>query len=282
MLSKLYDTFSFLYLIIFILNSSGKEYSVGRFKKIGIAIRILQNHRRISALSTWQQHLLLFEEILKIPADLKGDVVECGCFNGSSSVVLSIACGLTKRKLFVCDSFEGLPPPGEDEKHTFHSATKEYYAWQEGEFSSEGGLNTVKSNIEKYGNIEVCVFVKGYFEDTLKDIETDSIILVFEDADLVSSVKDCIQYLWPKLQDGCKFFCHEPWSIDVVGIFYNIHWWRDTLNTTPPGFYGSGQGVVIQSRYYRAIGYSRKFDVEKVKELGKRRIHDGSKGFGEE
>lgn len=280
-MSRLYDVFSFLYVFIFVMNRAGKQYGVSRWKKLRLAVKILRNHSKISALTTWQQHLLLVEEILKVPADVRGDVVECGCFNGSSSVVLSLACGLIGRRLFVCDSFEGLPPPKEDEKHTYHSATAESYDWQEGEFSSQGGIGTVRNNITKYGNIEACTFVKGFFEDTLKDIETDAVVLVFEDADLVSSVEDCLKYLWPKLQDNCLFFCHEPWSIDVVGIFYNQDWWQKNLNTTPPGFYGSGQGVVVKSRYYRAIGYTRKFDPEKARQEGKRRVHAGSMGFGE-
>lgn len=137
----------------------------------------------------------------------------------------------------------------------------------------------VKRNVEKSGNIGACVFVMGYFRDTLKDLDTDSIVLVFEDADLVNSVEDCIRYLWPKLQMDCKFYCHEPWSIGVVGLFYDKQFWSENLNTTPPGFYGSGRGVMVGSRYYPSIGYVRKLDAERVKREGKKIIHAGTKGF---
>lgn len=194
---------------------------------------------------------------------------------------MSLACAITQRRLFVCDSFEGLPVPEEDEKYVISGDTPEYYIWEEGEYRCHGGMEMVKKNIAESGNIDVCVFVKGYFRDSLKDLETDSIVLVFEDADLPSSVRDCLLNLWPKMQYGCKFFCHEPWSIDVVGLFYDKKWWKENLNTTPPGFWGSGSGTMVSNRYYRSIGYAIKFDAEKVKREGKKIVRMGSKGFEE-
>jgi O-methyltransferase len=277
--NKLFRIFSYLYCLIFIINNSGREYGIGHFKKLRVVIRVLRSYQKYNPLSTWQQHLLLVEEIFNIPKSLEGDIVECGCFDGSSTIPLSIACGMTNRRLFVCDSFEGIPAPQEDEQYTIHMAAINYYKWEEGEFSSHGGLDVVKKNVEKSGNIEACVFVQGYFKDTLKDIDTDSIVLVFEDADLVSSVEDCLRYLWPRMQMECKFYCHEPWSIDVISLFYNKTWWHANLKTIPPGFYGSGRGVMVNSRYYPGIGYSKKFDPGKILRERKKRVHIGSRGF---
>jgi O-methyltransferase len=279
LLNRLYNVFSLSYCIVFIVNGAGKEYGIGPVKKLFLAVKILRNYRKYNPLSTWQQHLLLFEEILSIPRSVKGDVVECGCFDGSTTIPLSIACGLTNRRLFVCDSFEGIPVPKDDEKFTIHGASVDYYIWEKGEFSSHGGLEAVKRNVEKSGNIEACVFVKGFFSDTLKNLDTDSITLVFEDADLMSSVEDCIRYLWPRLQMDCKFYCHEPWSIEVVSLFYDKDWWNQHLNTSPPGFFGSGRGVMVGFRYYPGIGYIKKFNPAKIKQEGKKIVHAGSKGF---
>lgn len=264
----------------FIASGAGKEYGIGRLHKLKLARRIKRNNRTIESLTTWQQHLILVEEILRLPKSLRGDVVECGCYNGASTVNLSLACGLVNRSLIVCDSFEGLPNPKIHEKFDIHADSIDYYIWEEGEFSSEGGLNGVKKNVENFGNIKVCQFVKGLFKDTLKDINTDSIVLVFEDADIASSVEDCLRCLWPKLQEGCKFYCHEPWSINVVSLFYDKEWWENNLGTHPPGFWGSGDGM-IAGLGYSAIGYAKKFSAEKIKEHGTKRVHLGSKGFTE-
>ncbi len=275
----LFRMFSFAYCFIFIINSAGRQYGVGPLKKLSLTIRVLRNHKKFNPLSTWQQHLLLVEEILSIPRSVRGDIVECGCFDGSSTVSLSIACGLTGRRLFVCDSFEGIPPPRDDEKITIHGASVDYYIWEEGEFRSHGGLEAVKKNVAKAGNIDACVFVKGYFKDTLKDLDTDAITLIFEDVDLVSSVEDIVRSLWPRMQMESKLYCHEPWSVEVVGLFFNRDWWRENLNMTPPGFFGSGRGVMVGFRYYPGIGYSMKFDAEKIKAEGKKIVHAGSRGF---
>jgi len=250
-------------IIKFIIDKTGQEYGISHFQKFKLFIRILHINKGLDSLRL-RQHLLLVREILGIPRSLKGDVVECGCYNGASTVSLSLACGLTNRMLFVCDSFEGLPKARQDEQLTVFKYSNRYYSWQEGDFASKGGLDKVKENIRKFGKLDACQFVKGYFKDTLKNIGTDSIVLIFEDAILVSSIEDCLRYLWPKLQEKCKFFCHEPWSLEVVSLFFDRQWWRRELDTTPPGFFGSFSGVIP------GIGFAKKIDFEKIKKQGER------------
>jgi O-methyltransferase len=277
-ISLLYDS---LLILRFVVNRAGREYGVGRLRKLTLARRIMRNSSKVESLSSWQQHLVLVEEILRVPKSVKGDVVECGCFNGATTVNLSLACALTKRRLFVCDSFEGLPRPEPGEEYDINADTARYrrhYRWEEGEFASHGGLDGVKRNVERLGDISVCQFVKGYYENTLKDIDTDSIAFVFEDADLASSVRECLRYLWPKLQEGCRFYSHEPEAIGVVSLFYDNQWWRDNMGTSPPGFFGSGRGIVVAST--RAmIGYAEKFSPEKAKQHGQKIVHSGSRGY---
>lgn len=266
-----------MYLFLrFAMNRAGIDYTITRLQKLWLALLFIRNNSRIESLSTWQQHLLLAEELFRVPSSLEGDVVECGCYAGASTANLSLACHLVGRRLFVCDSFKGLPEPREDEKYTTLRDYNAYYYWQEGEFSPEGGLAQVKENVSRFGKIEVCKFEKGYYRDTLKVIDNDSFVLIFEDADLVSSVKDCLKHLWPKLQEGCTFYCHEPFSFDVVSLFFNKQWWKENLNTDPPGFVGSGCGFLV-----KGIGYTRKLSKEYVFQHGKRMIHIGSKGFDE-
>jgi len=246
----------------FFLGSAGKEYGIGMFQKLKLMKQMRRNNRIIKSLSTWQQHLVLVEEIFNTPKSVQGDIVECGCFNGSSTATLSLACGLTNRKLYVCDSFEGLSEPTEKEEYEVSSIRSNYLLYKKGDYSADGGLEGVKSNVARYGNPEPCTYVKGFFADSLPHIETEAIIMVFEDADLPSAVEDCLKYLWPKLLDGCKFYCHEPWSIKVVAVFFNEKWWMDNLDTHYPGFYGSGDGDVP------GMGYAKKFSAEQIMKEG--------------
>jgi len=265
-MEKFFSWFSNLYLFLrFVLNDAGKEYGVGRLRKWRLGRKIIKNNRQVKSLSSWQQHLLMAEEILLLPESLKGDVIECGCFNGASTVNLSWACALTHRRLFVCDSFAGLSQPDQEEKYEVLSDLNSYYVYKKGDYSSDGGLEGVKQNVAQYGRPEVCRFVKGYFNETLKDLETDKIAMVFEDADLASSVKDCLIHLWPKLQEGCKFYCHEPFSVNVVAVFYNQQWWQENFKTECPGFYGSGKGINYAFNH-STLGYAWKVDPERVKQ----------------
>jgi hypothetical protein len=259
----------------FIVNDAGKDYRITQMEKANFVKSIIKNHIKIRPLSYIEHHLLLIEEIFRIPRSLKGDVIECGCFNGGSTVTLSLACEMTHRRLFVCDSFEGLPEVKEEEKYEIYPTQSDtIYIWQKGDFSSNGGIYGVQETVKKYGVIEVCQFVKGYFENTLKDIETESIVLVFEDADLKSSVACCLKYLWPKLQQGSKFISHEPWSINVVSLFYDEKWWQEQLHTHPPGFWGSGYGIRPAG-----IGFTMKYDRNEIKARSRRRMHHGSNGY---
>ncbi len=267
------------YSIYFIFNCSGREYNVKTYRKIYIVAAVIRNFMRVKSLTDPLQQLLMIDEIFKIPKGKKGDIVECGCYNGASTICLSIACALTKRKLFVCDSFEGLPVPNEDEKYDVSdNDLLKYRQWEKGQFASKGGLDGVKGIVARYGNIEVCEFVKGYFCDTLKTIRTESVVMVFEDADIASSVRDCILYLWPKLQENCKFYCHEPWSVNVVALFYDKNFWENEFSSPPPGFFGSGYGIIRAGSYIN-MGYAIKTDTKRILLSGKKIEHADLKGY---
>ena len=243
----------------FFKSTTGWRYRIGFWTKLGVARRFALNSQRVRTASHWKEHLLMATDILKTPPELKGVVVECGSFCGFSTANLSIVCKLCDRKLYVCDSFEGLPQPKADEGLTIIPHRGEPYDFHAGQYSAS--LETVKANVERFGEIEVCEFVKGYFDQTLDKID-EEIILVFEDADLRSSVETCIKSLWPKLQPGCCFYCHEPWASQIVELFYCAEFWRDGLSCEPPGFHGSGFGVPLGMAKGSGIGFAKKIEME--------------------
>jgi len=59
--------------------------------------------------TSWRAYLLMAMKLLELPPETKGDIIECGCWQGGSTINLSIISAITGRKLRVCDSFEGLP-----------------------------------------------------------------------------------------------------------------------------------------------------------------------------
>ena len=49
------------------------------------------------------------KKILELDVNKVNYIVECGCFQGASSVALSIFSKIVDRKLIIYDSFQGLP-----------------------------------------------------------------------------------------------------------------------------------------------------------------------------
>jgi O-methyltransferase len=127
-------------------------------------------------------------EVFKLPTTVVGSLVEAGCFKGGSSAKLSIVAALSHRRLVICDSFEGIPENCEDHGTTLFGGGAVFRA---GDY--RGDLDEVKGNVRDYGEIDVCSFVKGYFENTLTDFR-EPVAAAYLDVDLASSTRTCLRY----------------------------------------------------------------------------------------
>ena len=129
-----------------------------------------------------------------------GDFIETGVWRGGSCIFMSAilrAYGITDRSVYVCDSFEGLPPPKEheypaDRGDTHHTAP----------FLAVG-LEQVQTNFEGYDLLTDQVkFVKGWFSDTLPTLEVEKLALLRLDGDMYESTIVALENLYPKLSVG--------------------------------------------------------------------------------
>jgi hypothetical protein len=198
--------------------------------------------------------LVLAEAVLNVKAD--GDIVECGCYAGASSAKLSIVAKIMGKRLIVCDSFEGLPTGGEAIVHTRRSTERAQKDWKGGDYSA--GLERVRANIETFGEASVCSYVKGWYSETLNDQNLPPIIsAAFTDVDLMSSAKECLLSLWPRLSHGGIFFSHDVPFIPVLQALYSKSVWNDELKSFPPIFFGAGYGINDLSPH---MGYMVKGD----------------------
>lgn len=231
----------------------GREYGVTRQQKEELVEKIQRITREVPAGTTWVYHVVLASHILQIPAASEGVVIECGCWKGASSSSLSLACALTGRKLLVCDSFEGLPEEDETAAHEYtHLETFGYY--QKGMYA--GRLEEVRSNVERLGDISACTFVKGFFDESLKSL-AGPVALAFLDVDLVSSMRDCIRYVWPLLIADGYVFTDDSCDMDVVRVWFDDEWWQREMGERSPGYVGSGCGLPVHPRF-SSLGYTRK------------------------
>ena len=236
---KLYYVLTVPISIFFILNSTAihPAYKLTFFKKYALGFKMFLNKLRIKTGTSYKAHLAMCLLILETPPDVKGDIIECGTWKGGSAANLSLIARLTGRKLRIFDSFQGLPEGQPEDREGFY-ATGDYC----------GTLDEVKSNITKYGAIECCEFIEGWFEDTLPKLNTP-VLLAFLDVDLELSLETCVRNIWNNLTDQGYIFIDEYVGLDYCSIFWSERYWKTYFNTTPPGLIGSGVGLPLGEYY---------------------------------
>ncbi len=129
-----------------------------------------------------------------------GDIVETGVWRGGACIMaraVLFTYGIKDRRVIVCDSFEGLPPPDaktfpKDSESVFH----EY-----GDLSVS--LETVKSNFAKFNLLDdQVVFLKGWFRDTMAKVPSEKIAVLRLDGDMYESTIDPLRHLYDRIPDG--------------------------------------------------------------------------------
>jgi O-methyltransferase len=129
-----------------------------------------------------------------------GDFIETGVWKGGTTIFMRgvlRAYGITDRRVYVADSFEGVPPPDAekypaDRGHTFHT-------WP----GLAVDLPAVKENFARFGLLDDQVeFVKGWFRDTLPALRGHKWAMVRLDGDLYESTMDALENLYDDLAVG--------------------------------------------------------------------------------
>jgi len=138
------------------------------------------------------------EFILK--ESVPGDFIETGVWRGGACIFMRAilaAYGVEDRKVFVADSFEGLPPPRSDR----FPADKG--SWLHEVPFLAVPLQEVKRNFSKYGLLdEQVVFLKGWFKDTLPSAPIERLALLRLDGDMYESTMDALSALYDKVSPG--------------------------------------------------------------------------------
>jgi hypothetical protein len=136
------------------------------------------------------------EEVLK--NNIEGDLIETGVWRGGACIFMKamlMAYG-SNRKVYVADSFEGLPKP-----HSKYPADKGsiYYKCKNLIVSQE----EVERNFEKYGLLDNnVVFIKGWFSKTLPTLKIDKLSILRIDCDMYGSTTEVLNTLYDKLSIG--------------------------------------------------------------------------------
>jgi len=132
---------------------------------------------------------------------IEGDFIEAGVWRGGACIFMRgvlAAYGIEDRKVYVADSFEGLPKPDlqrfpseEGDKHHTHN---KFLAVSQDE---------VENNFRRYGLLDdQVVFLKGWFKDTLASAPIERLSVLRLDGDMYGATMDTLKNLYPKLSRG--------------------------------------------------------------------------------
>jgi len=144
-----------------------------------------------------------------VKSNIPGDIMECGVWNGGSILLAAHALlhfGDTSRRLYLYDTFEGMPKPQEvDVDNTGNSALKHWEALtSEGKTWGYGGSEEmVKEVVFSAGYPQDrFVFVKGMVEDTIPATIPERISILRLDTDFYSSTYHELVHCYPLLSSG--------------------------------------------------------------------------------
>lgn len=129
-----------------------------------------------------------------------GDFIETGVWRGGSTILMRgvlEAMGDRDRRVWVADSFEGLPVPDEDQYPADAGLD-----WSHVEVLKVGA-DAVRANFERYGLLDDRVrFLEGWFCDTLPTAPIEQLAVLRLDGDLYQSTMDALVSLEPKVSPG--------------------------------------------------------------------------------
>ncbi|QPJ65965.1 MAG: methyltransferase [Candidatus Nitrohelix vancouverensis] len=213
------------------LKLSGKADLLYKFHRIS---------SRVDCPHTQSEMLSLLRSAFSASRNASGVFVEAGCYKGGSSAKFSLAAKLTGRKLFLFDSFRGIPQ--HEENHTTNIYGRPV-TFSQGEYS--GSLDEVTRNISHYGNLESCEFIPGWLESTLPHFK-EEVALAYLDVDLASSTKTCIKHLYPLIQPGGILMSQDGHLPLVIDVFNDDRFWEEEVGVLKPLVEGLGKQKLIR------------------------------------
>ena len=120
---------------------------------------------------------------------LDGEVVECGVFRGGTALLEAetMRSQDAVRRLHLFDTFAGMP-----------ATTSGIDRFESGDFGGTS-IESVQALLAPYEGVD---FHAGYIPDTFNGLEVDRIAWAHVDVDIYKSVRDCIEFIYPRLVPG--------------------------------------------------------------------------------
>ena len=165
-------------------------------------------------------------EILRIAEQalgVTGDFVELGCYKGETSLLLAklLKSHSSEKKLWLYDSFAGLPPK-----------TREDISVAGDQFKAGELFVSKREVVEKFkrAGLRIPIIKKAFFEELNPSSDLPiNIAFAFCDGDLYASIKTSLRLVLPKLSKDGIIIVHDynnpelPGSSRAVDEFLRAH-----------------------------------------------------------
>jgi O-methyltransferase len=152
--------------------------------------------------------------------DVPGDFVECGVWRGGAAFLIAEClqeAGVENRKVWLFDSYEGLPLPLEIDG----AAAAEYAANVGSPYDNcTASLDEVQRAAVELGLECSLEFVKGWFEETLptERARVGPIALLRIDCDWYSGVRCCLENLYENVSRNGLVFFDDYYTFDGAAV----------------------------------------------------------------
>jgi O-methyltransferase len=160
--------------------------------------------------------VILRELQAALQAGVSGDVVEFGCYVGTTSLFLQRALQGANRRLHVYDSFAGLPP-----KSTQDNSPA-------GEQFKAGKLATSKTvliNHFKRAHLPLPYIHKAWFDELSTDDLPERIAFAFLDGDFYQSILTSLRLVWSRLSSGAVVVVDDYHTEALPGVRQALDEW---------------------------------------------------------
>lgn len=163
-------------------------------------------------------------EILRLASlslNFDGDLVELGCYEGDTSLLLAeLLKGVkSEKRLFIYDSFEGLPDKTAEDFSVAGAAFK------------KGELFVTKKEVKARflrANLPVPVIKKGWFNELDPEVDLpEKICFAFLDGDLYESIKTSLKLIADKIAPGGVIIVHDYNNPELPGVAKAVDEWPE-------------------------------------------------------
>lgn len=181
---------------------------------------LLKKYRPISdQVDTTELRLILASAEQVLQANISGDICEFGCYKGTTSLYLGrlIKAYQSDKKLWLYDSFEGLPEKSSEDEASLGSE------FRAGELKAS--KKALLGEFQKAGLTRPIV-KKAWFSDLTAEDVPNEISFAFLDGDYYESIKDSFALVTDRLTPHATVVVDDYGNDHLPGARHAVDEWR--------------------------------------------------------